>query len=201
MKFLMKTFELCVLVGLAACSLDLEDNSDYCPVATKLIPLQMKVDFKCAPKKECFQYPVQLELGYVSRYLDIDCWGGIYKYTFVSGNIREEATNDYYLPHYELHPDSNNRIEFALIDKYGDEKRYNLKLTDYIPDYKIVGDTLEIDAREGVRYYYKGRKEYGNDSLLKITINDDIMPFFEFTHAERMVNDDSLVFSGTIYWK
>ena len=88
-----------------------------------------------------------------------------------------------------------------MIDRYGAEKKYDIKLTDYIPKYKVVGDTLEIDARNGVYYYYKGRKEWGVDSLLKLEINENILPFFDFVYAERMANEDSLTFTGTVYWR
>ena len=88
-----------------------------------------------------------------------------------------------------------------MIDRYGAEKKYDIKLTDYIPKYKVVGDTLEIDARNGVYYYYKGHKEWGVDSLLKLEINENILPFFDFVYAERMANEDSLTFTGTVYWR
>ncbi|WP_163438377.1 hypothetical protein [Fibrobacter succinogenes] len=201
MERLNKWWALLVLAVLVGCSLKQEDYSDYCPIAVKLIPLEMEISYKCAPNKKCNQYPARLEIGRVSRYLDIDCWGGIYKYTFVSGDIQEEATNDYRHPYYELQPDSSNTIHFALIDAYGDQKKYDIKLTDYIPKYSVTGDTLEIDATEGIKYYYKSHSEWGFDPSLKLEISDDIMPFFEFFHAERMANDDSLMFSGTVYWR
>lgn len=201
MNFFKNLLLSCTLVTLVACSLDVDDYSDYCPVATKLIPLEISVVFKCAPDEECFKYPARVEFGRVSRPLGIDCWGGVYSYTFVSGDIREEATNSYVHPIYELRPDSSNRIEFSMIDRYGAEKKYDIKLTDYIPKYKVVGDTLEIDARNGVYYYYKGRKEWGVDSLLKLEINENILPFFDFVYAERMANEDSLTFTGTVYWR
>ena len=201
MERLNKWWALLVFALLVGCSLEQEDYSDYCPIAVKLIPLEMKISYKCAPDKKCYQYPARLEIGHVSQYLDIDCWGGIYKYTFVSGDIEEEVTNDYRNPYYELQPDSSNTIHFALIDKYGNQKKYDIKLTDYIPEYSVVGDTLTIDARNGIRYHYRSHQEYSTQSELKIEITDDMLPFFDFYYSVRMENQDSLMFTGTVYWR
>lgn len=199
-----------ILFLLYACSGngdDGDDYSDYCPRAVKHIPLTYHVSFKCFAGKNCNETDALLEFGRVSRRLDVGCFGGVYEYDFVSGDVHEEITNDLAYPKFELKPDSETHIQFSLIDIYKDEKRYDLNLWDYVPKFQVVGDSLEIQIpTEGyVSVHYLSGVRYctylENGEFVRLDVVDSLLPFFVFFDSVRTQYDDLIKFDGIIYWK